>query len=231
MLSPLAEGAQRAAEAARCHHREMFRDRADAGRQLGAYLRDRVEGPTWVLGVARGGVVVAAGVAEALDAPLDVVLPRKLGAPRNPELAIGAVASGVRVVDDSMVRRLGVPPEYLERAVAAAEAEIDRRARAYRDDAPVPDLHGTTAIVVDDGVATGATAIASLRWARARGADRVVFATPVGPRETALRLAGECDDVVFLRQPPRFSAVGEWYERFDQVSDDEVRDALRGSRS
>jgi predicted phosphoribosyltransferase len=201
----------------------MFADRAEAGRLLGDALRDRIDGPAFVLGLARGGVVVAAGVAEALDAPLDVLIPRKLGAPRNPELAIGAVAPGVRVVDEAMVRRLRVSPAYLEAEIARAESEIERRSRAYRGDRPPPRLSGSCAVVVDDGVATGATAIAALRWARARRPGRLVFATPVGPADTARLLSRECDEVVFLREPASFTAVGTWYRHFGQVGDDEVR--------
>ena len=169
---------------------------------------------------------MGAPVAELLGAGLDVVIPRKLGAPTNPELAIGAVAPGIRVVDESMVRRLGVPAAYIDRAIAAAEAEIQRRSQAYREGRPPPDLRGASAVVVDDGVATGATAVAALRWAATQGASRVVFATPVGPADTARRLARECDDVVFLLKPATFSAVGTWYGRFDQIDDDEVRTIL-----
>jgi predicted phosphoribosyltransferase len=204
----------------------VFADRADAGRQLGAAIRDRVAPPAHVLGLARGGVVVAAGVAEAIAAPLDVVIARKLGAPRNPELAIGAIAPGVRVIDDAMVRRLRVAPDYLDAAIERAEAEIARRARAYRGDRPPPELAGETAVVVDDGVATGATAIAALRWARAQHPARVVFAAPVGPADTVRRLARECDEVMMLLTPLSFTAVGTWYRRFDQVGDDEVEAVL-----
>jgi putative phosphoribosyl transferase len=197
----------------------MFVDRDDAGRQLGEVLRERVEPPACVLGLARGGVVVAAAVADALGAPLDVVIPRKLGAPGNPELAIGAVAPGVRVVDPAMLRRLHVDEAYLRRATASAEAEIVRRSRAYRGTRPPPELTGVTAVVVDDGIATGATAIAALRWAGAQRPRRVVFAAPVGPPETIRRIEPECDEVVVLRAPRGFTAVGAWYRDFGQVDD------------
>jgi len=204
----------------------VFADRADAGRQLGAALAGRVGRPAVVLGMARGGVVVAAGVARILEAPLDVVLVRKIGAPHNPELAIGAIAPGVRVIDQGMLRRLGVDDVYLEAAIDAAEAEIARRTIAYRGDRPAPDLSGATAVVVDDGVATGATAVAALRWARARSPARLVFAAPVGPADTVERLGPSCDEIVVLRTPASFAAVGMWYLDFDQVGDDEVRAIL-----
>ena len=189
-------------------------------------VAERVTSAAVVLAIPRGGVIVAVPIAAALDAPLDVVVPRKLRAPFNPELAIGAVAPGVRVVDERLVRMLGVDEAYLTDEVARAEVEIARRAAAYRAGRPAPELAGRTVVVVDVGVATGATAIAALRWAAAAGAGRVVFAAPVGPPDAAARLGGECDEVVLLETPAGFGAVGEWYETFGQVSDDQVRSAL-----
>ena len=183
-------------------------------------------GRTVVLGIPRGGVVTAVPVARALGARLDVVVPRKLGAPFNPELAIGAVAPGVQVLDERLIARLGVAMEFVDEEAAREEGEITRRVALYRHGREPPDLTGATVIVVDDGVATGATAIAALRWARGQGAARVVFAAPVGPRTTVARLAEECDEVVILETPASFYAVGEWYERFDQVEDGEVLEAL-----
>jgi predicted phosphoribosyltransferase len=167
-------------------------------------------------------VVVAAAVARALGLPLDVVVPRKLGAPGNPELGIGAIASGVRVLDDRIVRSLGVSPDYIEAEAMRQEGEIARRLRAYRGDRPPLELGGRTALIVDDGIATGSTAIAAARWARANGAARVVLAVPVAPPQTAGILADEADEVVVLRAPRAFGSVGEWYERFDQTADREV---------
>jgi putative phosphoribosyl transferase len=200
-----------------------FDDRSDAGHRLAEAVADVVPGPAVVLGIPRGGVVVAVPVARA---PLDVVVPKKIGAPFNPELGLGAVAPGVRVLDHGLIARLRVSDEYLEREIAREEAEIERRTAAYRGGRPPLDLDGRTAVVVDDGVATGGTAIAAARWARARRAPTVVFAAPVGPPDTAARLSAACDRVILLQAPRFFSAVGEWYERFDQVTDDEVRAAL-----
>jgi predicted phosphoribosyltransferase len=203
-----------------------FADRHDAGVRLAAALVDAVTGPAVVLGIPRGGVLVAAPVARALAAPLDVVVPKKVGAPFNPELGLGAVAPGVRVLDLELIARLGVSEAYLDREIEREEAEIERRTAAYRVGRPPLDLQGKTAVVVDDGVATGGTAVAAARWARAQRAPTVVFAAPVGPPETAARLGPACDRVILLLSPRSFSAVGEWYDRFDQVTDDEVRAAL-----
>jgi putative phosphoribosyl transferase len=203
-----------------------FADRAEAGRLLAHALQHLPDGGVVVLGIARGGVEVAAEVARARDWVLDVVIPRKIGAPGNPELGIGAVAPGVRVLDQRMLRTLGVTEGYLEREVAAQEEEIRRRAEAYRRGREQADLRGKVAVVVDDGVATGGTAAAALRWARAQGAQRVILAIPVAPGESVDRLGREADEVVCLLAPERFYAVGQWYLDFRQTSDDRVIELL-----
>jgi putative phosphoribosyl transferase len=205
----------------------VFTDRVDAGRQLGQQLEGTVAAPAVVLGIARGGVIVGAEVARVLGAPLDVVICRKLGAPGNPELGIGAVAPGVRVVDGPTLRALGVGDDYLEAVTGRQVAEIARRLEAYRRGRAPVELAGTTAVVVDDGVATGVTAVAALRWARAQGAATVIFAAPVGPAGIERRLEGECDRCVVSVTPGNLRSVGQWYGRFDQTTDDEVRVALQ----
>lgn len=204
----------------------MFRDRDDAGRLLGALVREHVAAPTLVLGVPRGGVIVAMHVATALGAPLDIVVPRKLGAPGNAELGIGAVAPGIIVVNDELVDRLHVPASYIEQEAARQQEEVGRRTQMYRGDRPPPQLERTTAVIVDDGVATGGTVLASIGWARARQAAQVILAVPVLPAAMVHRLRGEADQVLSLAAPRLFGSVGEWYERFPQVTDEEVRGAL-----
>lgn len=205
----------------------IFADRLDAGRRLGEALRPRVvERPAVVLAIPRGGVVVGEAVARALEVPLDVVVPRKVGAPGNPELGIGAIAPGVRVLDRRSIERLRVSPEYLEREIAHQEHEIERRERIYRAGRPPTELAGAVAVVVDDGIATGGTAVAALRWARLAGATRVVLAVPVAPAATLAGLRTEADAVVVLATPEPFLAVGEWYGAFEQTSDEEVVETL-----
>jgi putative phosphoribosyl transferase len=204
-----------------------FRDRVEAGERLAAALVDRVGEPAVVLGIARGGVIVACTVAKRLGFTLDVVVPRKLGAPGNPELAVGAVAEGVEVVDHNAMRRLGLRPGVLSREVVRQTGEVARRTAAYRQGRPALDLSGRTAVLVDDGIATGWTAIAAARWCRREHAARVVVAVPVGPPDLERRLGSEVDDVVVLVRPEPYLAVGQAYVRFDQVDDAEVLACLR----
>jgi predicted phosphoribosyltransferase len=207
----------------------IFADRLDAGERLAKGLAHLAGSDCVVLAIPRGGVIVGEVIARELGAPLDVVVPRKIGAPGNPELAIGAVAPGIRVLDPRMVGALGVTDRYLDREIAEQEAEIERRQRAYRGGRPPQPVKGRVAIVVDDGVATGSTAVAALRWARARGAERVVLAVPVAPPQSLERLRAEADEVVVLETPQPFLAVGEWYRDFDQTTDEQVVSALARS--
>ncbi len=210
----------------------MFSDRLDAGRRLAEHLHRYRGDDTVVLGLPRGGVPVAAVVADALGAPLDVIVVRKVGVPYQPEVAMGAVGEGgARVVDRRVVGQAGVTDEQFAVAERTQRAEVERRVEALRRDHPRIPLAGKVAIVVDDGVATGSTARAAGRVARALGAARVVLAVPVGPRDTATRLGDEFDDVVVAEAPTRFRAVGQFYDRFDQVSDREVVEWLARSRA
>jgi putative phosphoribosyl transferase len=207
----------------------LFAHRREAGERLAGALGSLRGQPVVVLGIPRGGVEVAAVVAEELEAPLDVVIPRKIGAPGNPELGLGAVAEGVEVLDEHLIDLLGVRDDYLRMEIAAQEEEIRRRSAAYRSDRPPVDLNGRIAVVVDDGVATGGTAAAALRWARSRGASKVILAVPVAPSEGVRRLSEEADEVMALATPSPFYAVGQWYDDFPQVSDQEVVDMLTRS--
>jgi predicted phosphoribosyltransferase len=204
----------------------IFADRADAGARLAEALADQAGPDVVILAIPRGGVIVGEVVARELGLPLDVVVPRKIGAPGNPELGIGAVAPGVRVLDQRMVEALHVSPAYLDREIAAQEREIERRQGVYRAGRPPLDVRGKVAVVVDDGIATGGTAAAALRWARAQGAATVVLAVPVAPGPSLSMLRQEADRIVALATPEPFLAVGEWYRRFDQTTDDEVVAAL-----
>jgi putative phosphoribosyl transferase len=204
----------------------LFADRAEAGAWLARTLAERIGGDVVVLAIPRGGVIVGEAVARSLGAPLDVVIPRKIGAPGNPELGIGAIAPGVRVLDERMIEALHVSPVYLEREIESQEHEIERRQHVYRAGRPPVDVGGKVAVVVDDGIATGGTAAAALRWARSRGAARVVLAVPVAPASSLTRLRSDADEIVVLATPEPFLAVGEWFRRFDQTSDDEVIEVL-----
>jgi putative phosphoribosyl transferase len=209
----------------------IFRDRIDAGRRLGEALEHLKDEDVVVLGIPRGGVEVAAEVARRYGWPLETVIPRKVGAPGNPELGLGAIAPGVRVLDERMIRTLAVSEEYLERAITQEEEEIRRRSEAYRGGRPEENLEGRVAVVVDDGVATGGTAAAALRWARAQGASRVILAVPVAPAAAVGKLARDADQVICVETPEPFFAVGQWYTDFPQTSDQEVVALLEEARA
>jgi predicted phosphoribosyltransferase len=205
-----------------------FADRRDAGRQLAQALRGYTgRDDVVVLALPRGGVPVAFEVARALRVPLDVFLVRKLGAPGHEELAMGAIASGgVRVLNPDIVRGLRVDSAQLEAVAAREQRELERRERAYRDGRAEPPLHDRIAIVIDDGLATGATMRAAVKALRSRGPARVVVAVPVGAEDTCTTLRREADEVVCLRTPYPFGGVGMWYDDFSQTEDDEVQQLL-----
>jgi putative phosphoribosyl transferase len=200
-----------------------FRDRADAGRQLAWRLQqDRLEAPV-VVGLPRGGVPVAAEVARVLEAPLDVLVVRKLGCPWQPELALGALGEeGAMVLNSALIAGIGLAPQDLADVIGAERGELERRLARYRGTRPAVPVAGRTVIVVDDGLATGATARAAIRVLRRRGARRVVVAVPVAPPETVTALGGVADEVVALETPRAFLAIGQFYDDFAQTSDQEV---------
>jgi putative phosphoribosyl transferase len=206
---------------------QRFADRRDAGRQLAAALLPLAGEAPIVVGLPRGGVPVAEEVALALGAPLEVLAVRKLGAPHNPEYGIGAIAEdGTRVFDPGALAALGIGVDALEAIVAEETAELRRRVELFRGGRGRVPLKGRTAIVVDDGIATGVTDAAALRAARRDRPRHLVLAVPVGARDSVPRLREEADEVVCLIEPRLLRGVGQWYEDFTQVSDDEVLAAL-----
>lgn len=205
-----------------------FRDRREAGRMLADRL-STLSGmqQLMVLGLPRGGIPVAAEVAEGLHAPLDAICVRKLGVPGHEELAMGAIASGgVRVQDDAALSMYGVPSTVVDRVAEDEAFELARRERCYRDGRPAPDLTGRIVILVDDGLATGATMRAAVRAARQQHPARVIVAIPVAPKDAVALLKQEADQVVVLTTPEPFFAVGTWYDAFEQTSDAEVKELL-----
>jgi putative phosphoribosyl transferase len=207
---------------------QHFHDRSDAGRLLAKKLATYANrGDVLVLALPRGGVPVAFEVAQALQAPLDVFVVRKLGAPEHEELAMGAIASGgVIVRNDDVIAGLGIPNHVIEAVVAQEQQELARRERVYRGDRPFPDLHGCTAILVDDGLATGATMRAAVVALRQHQPAHSVVAVPIAAPDTCEALRAEVDEVVCAITPEPLYAVGFWYEHFSQTTDDEVRELL-----
>ncbi len=208
----------------------MFRDRTEAGLRLAEALDHLREADPIILALPRGGVVVAAAVARALEAPLDVLVVRKLGAPMQPEFGFGAISGDVCILDDHTVRVLGLSDEEIHRVVEAERAELRRREAIYREGLGGLNVAGRTVVLIDDGLATGGTARAAVQALRQMQPARIVLAVPVAPPETAAHLAGEVDELVCLTAPPDFQAVGRWYQYFDQTSDAEVLDLLRQAR-
>jgi len=206
-----------------------FRNRTEAGRRLAAALADYREAEPVVLALPRGGVPVAAEVASALDAPLDLILVRKIGVPFEPELAMGAVVNGdsaIVVRNEDVIRGAGISEVDFNAVCAAETAEIERRRKLYLGTRARVDIAGHTAIVIDDGIATGATTRAALRATRMRNPKRLVLAVPVAPSESLAELQAEADDVVCLESHEMFGAIGFYYRDFRQIADEEVIEIL-----
>ena len=202
-----------------------FADRAEAGRLLAReLLRQDPAANAIVLALPRGGVPVGVEVAKAIAAPLDVVIIRKLGVPSEPELAMGAVASGAfRIFDEDLISRLRISRQEVDRVVFEETAELARREKLYRGDRPKLDLRGRTVVLVDDGLATGSTMLVAARYVRSLGPTKMVIAVPVGSLPACRRVRKEADSCVCLAMPEPFRAVGEWYLDFEQVTDEQVQ--------
>jgi len=209
----------------------MFSDRREAGRELARLLPASLRSDdVVVLALPRGGVPVAFEIAQALGAPLDVFLVRKLGTPGHPELAMGAIASGgIRVLNDEVVEYLNIPRDLIDAVAEREQAELERREAAYRQGRPMPSLRNRTVILVDDGLATGSTMKAAVEAAKHEQPTRVIVAVPVGAPETCRELANRADEVICARMPTPFSAVGQWYRDFTQTTDEEVKNLLTAS--
>jgi Predicted phosphoribosyltransferases len=207
----------------------LYRDRRQAGRILATYLKDHANRENvLVLGLPRGGVPVAFEVAQQLHAPLDVFVVRKLGVPGQEELAMGAIASGgVRVLNENVVRALGISPEAIDAAASREQQELERRERLYRDNRPAPVIQGRDVILVDDGLATGASMHAAVSALRALGPERITVAVPVGAVDSCEDLRKYADAVICANTPEPFYSVGAWYDDFSQTTDEEVRELLR----
>ena len=210
---------------------KLFANRVEAGRRLASALAAFVGKDGIVLAIPRGGVVVGFEVARALGLPLDVIVPRKIGAPDNPELAIGAMTEdGTTILDDKLVSYLGISEAYIKRESENQKLEIERRLKLYRGDVPRPDLKNREVVIVDDGIATGSTMKAALASVRKSGARKVVVAIPVGPPSTIKELEKQADRVVYLYTPESFYAIGEFYEDFAQTENGEVTELLKHSK-
>ncbi len=209
----------------------LFKDRVDAGKRLASALTGAVDKKAIVLAIPRGGVVVAFEVAQKLKLPLDVILPRKIGAPGNPELAIGAITEdGSTFLDKNLMKYLQVSQAYVQNESKKQKAEIERRLKVYRGDSQPPNLKGRDVIIVDDGIATGSTMKAALSSVLKSGAKKVVVAIPVGPPSTLDELKKQAYKVVCLQTPESFYALGEFYDSFVQTDDEEVIRLLDLSR-
>jgi putative phosphoribosyl transferase len=209
-----------------------FEDRRDAGRRLAEKLFRFKDEQTVVFALPRGGVPVGYEISRALEAPLDVFISRKLGAPGQPEFGIGAVAvGGVRILNQDVVRRLGIPDDYIEQITAQEIAEVGRRLRYFRGERPEPEVGGRTAILVDDGLATGVTARAAVQALRMRKPRSLILAAPVCAAQSAALFKTVVDELVCLESPSDLGAIGFWYRNFEQTSDEEVVELLERARS
>jgi predicted phosphoribosyltransferase len=205
-----------------------FNDRVEAGKKLAKALTDFKGKNAIVLAIPRGGVVVGFEIASELELPLDVIIPRKVGAPNNPELAIGAVMEdGTIILDNSLVAYLGVPESFIREESARQRGEIKRRLKVYRPNEPYQNVKGLDVILVDDGIATGSTMKAALASVKNQGAKTVTVAVPVGPPSTIKELKEQADRVICLKTPEYFQAIGQFYLDFNQTSDEEVIELLR----
>jgi len=210
----------------------LFHDRTEAGKKLGAALSEFKGRNSVVLGIPRGGVVVAYEVAKALGAPLDIVVTRKIEAPGEPEYALGAVTQeGDVIMDRQAAESLGASQEYLDAQIEKKRGEVNERMKKFRGDAPYPDLEGKVVIIVDDGIATGSSVGAAVMSVRKRKPREIVVAVPVAPKDAVETLTGDGNRVVCLETPGPFLAIGEFYAVFSQVEDEEVKNVLEMSRS
>ena len=208
-----------------------FSDRVEAGKRLTSAMRDFAGKNGIVLAIPRGGVVVGYEIAKALNLPLDVIIPRKIGAPANPELAIGAMTEdGTIILDDNLITYLGVQRDYIKAESERQKHEIERRLKLYRQNEPYPSLKGLDVVIVDDGIATGSTMKAALASVKNRGASTVTVAVPVGPPSTIKELKKQAARVVCLYTPEYFQAIGQFYTDFNQTTDEEVIQLLKQSK-
>jgi len=206
----------------------LFNDRRHAGKLLADKLDAYRNRQPLILAVPRGGVTVAREVWEALGGDLDLIITRKIGAPYQPELAIGAVTGdGFTMLNDQLVSRLNVQEDYIKKTVEKEQAEINRRLEDYRGNRPLPVVDQRLVILIDDGVATGYTLLAALRSLQQKEPSRLILAVPVGPPDTFSMLEREVDELVYIEAPSYFAAVGQFYRQFDQISDKEVKDVLK----
>lgn len=209
----------------------FFVDRKDAGERLASQLVKYKNKNPYIFGLPRGGVPVAYEVAKALDAPLDTLTTRKLGAPLYPEFGFGAIApNGIEVINHDVVKRLGLTKRQIMQIKQSQRTEMERRIKKYRGTLEMPDLKGKTVILVDDGIATGVTIQAAVRYLKTFRPQKLVIAVPVGAPDSVKKLQKEVDEVICLYTPDNFNAVGQWYQEFDQTSDEEVLALLNKKR-